>query len=377
MTAASPRAAEAGPAVVPAQAQHPGRRAEQEDACGFSRADDAAFVAHAGHLAVLADGMGGGPNGRWASAQAVQAFIEAYHAKSADEAIPDALRRALDAANRLVHEQAAQQNAVDRMGTTLVAAVVHDGHLHWLGVGDSRAYRFDPQLTPRLLQLTVDHRYGALLEERVARGELSTGEALAHPLRDALTSYLGRARVPQCDASTSPDPLGPGALVLLCSDGLTQALDDATLDALLDAVGPDAGPQAVCDRLLQAALARGLPDQDNVSLAVLQVPQPGQHFATGTATRAAPELPPARPAPRRQRAPRPPRRPWWRQPLAWGGVAAAGTALLLAGLARQPAPPSTGASPVADPRPSIDLLSLPAASAASAASASSTTSSRP
>jgi hypothetical protein len=85
---------------------------------------DAATAAHGGHLAVLADGMGGGRNGLWAAEQAVQAFIHTYQAKTADEAVPAALQRAMHAANAVVHDEAQRLSAVDRMGTTLAAAVV-------------------------------------------------------------------------------------------------------------------------------------------------------------------------------------------------------------------------------------------------------------
>lgn len=344
--------------IDPAQAQHQGRRDSQQDACGFSSRHDAAFAAHGGHLAVLADGMGGMRNGLWAASHAVQAFIETYQTKTPDESIPAALQRALSAANGVVHAEAERLNAVDRMGTTLAVAVVRGLELHWLNVGDSRVYLVEDG---HLMCLSTDHSYAQILKLRVHRGELSAGEAMGHPLRHALTSYLGRPEPVQHAASTAAVQLRPGARVLLCSDGLTQALDDERIRALMTGSAQDA-----CDRLLQAALARALPDQDNTTAVVLHVPRPGEWFDAGTISQAvydpqAQQLAAAaqavsgqQPAP----APGDAGRPRWQHPLWWAGAAAAAGALALLWLARpSPAP----APPPARGGPSVDLLQPPPA----------------
>lgn len=337
-------------AIDPAQAQHQGRRDSQQDACGFSNLADAGFATHGGHLAVLADGMGGMRNGLWAASHAVQAFIEAYQAKAAAETIPDALQRALTAANDVVHAEAERLGAVDRMGTTLAVAVVHGLSLHWLNVGDSRVYLVEDG---HLLCLSTDHSYAQILQLRVHRGELSAGEALGHPLRHALTSYLGRPGPVQHAASTAPVQLRPGARVLLCSDGLTQALDDAQIRALMQG-----SAQQACDGLLQAALARALPDQDNTTAVVLHVPRPGEEPDAGTISQAvydprvlrpaAAAEPPATAAPGRWR-------PRWREPLWWAGAVAALGAAALLWLAR-PAPTPVAAPAAGRGGPSVDLI---------------------
>ncbi|MBP7668215.1 MAG: serine/threonine-protein phosphatase [Burkholderiaceae bacterium] len=346
------------PAIDPAQAQHQGRRESQQDAFGFSNLADADFAAHAGYLAVLADGMGGMRNGLWSASHAVQAFIEAYHAKTADETIPAALQRSLVAANAVVHEEAERLNSVDRMGTTLAVAVVRGLELHWLNVGDSRVYLAEDG---HLMCLSTDHSFAEILRLRVHRGELSAGEALGHPLRHALTSYLGRPEPVQHAASRAAVQLRPGAWVLLCSDGLTQALDDEQIAAQLNG-----GAQQACDRLLDMALARKLPDQDNTTAVVLHVPRPGQVPEAGSVSRAvygvapilqraAPDgaVPPA--------AARPPlRRPRWREPLWWAGAAAALCAVGLFWLSRPPTAPQPAAA-VGRSGPAVDLLA-PAAS---------------
>jgi protein phosphatase len=355
--------------VDPAQAQHVGRRATQQDAFGFSTVSDEAFMAHGGQLAVLADGMGGLRHGLWSATQAVQAFIEAYQLKTADEPVADALQRARRAANAVVHGEAVRLDLVDRMGTTLAAAVVRGLELHWLNVGDSRVYLGEDG---HLLCLSTDHRFAEVLLQRVHRGELSAGEALSHPLREALTSYLGRPEPLVQAASEAPVQLRPGAWVLLCSDGLTQALDDDAIRAQLH--GP---AQEACDRLLQAALARGLPDQDNVTAVVLHVPRPGQALDTGSSSRGvygqapgrllpAAWTPASTPAPAASPVPDaagPEARPRWREPLWWAGAVAAVGAVGLLLLARTAGPGSIP-TPQAASRagPSIDLLAAPPAS---------------
>lgn len=354
-------------AIDPAQAQHMGRRDSQQDAFGFSNLADEAFALHGGHLAVLADGMGGMRNGLWSASHAVQQFITAYQAKTADESVAAALRRALHAANAVVHDEAGRLNAVDRMGTTFAAAVVRGLELHWLNVGDSRVYLCEDG---HLMRLSTDHSYGHILRLRVHRGELSAGEALSHPLRHALTSYLGRPEPIEHAASTAAVQLRPGAWVLLCSDGLTQALDDEQIAAHLQGTA-----QQACDRLLQAAMARGLPDQDNTTAVVLHVPRAEQAPDAGSVSRALPGARRVAGGPAAATAatavtakpatPTPLARSRWREPLWWAGAAAAIGAGALLWLAR-PAADAVPAPAAAASRagPAIDLLAAPAQPAA-------------
>jgi hypothetical protein len=148
--------------------------------------------------------------------------------------------------------------------------------------------------------------------------------------------------------------------VLLCSDGLTQALDDEQIGAQLQG-----GAQHACHRLLQAALDRALPDQDNVSAALLHLPAPGEEPEAATLSQAVYELPPAVRPPRPAPAPAAPARPRWREPLALLGLGAALGAALLTWLAWPAARPPTPAAAGLERRsgPAVDLLA-PAASGA-------------
>ncbi|RMH11058.1 MAG: serine/threonine protein phosphatase [Gemmatimonadetes bacterium] len=237
-------------------AQHIGAREEQQDAFGFSDVADPDVLGHAGLLALVADGMGGGHDGGQAARAASSAFIAAYEAKPADQPVPDALLDALDAANRAV---VAVRGALEEgeVGTTLMAAVFLPGRLYWLSVGDSRAYLLrDGALT----RLTHDHSVETDLFRQVVRGGLDREAALADPERAYLTSYLGLDTVPAAYRTLRSFPLKDGDRLLLCSDGIYGALDEASLRTHL-AGGAVADPEALVERIV--GLAR--PGQDNLT----------------------------------------------------------------------------------------------------------------
>jgi protein phosphatase len=242
----------------PGNAQHAGAREEQQDAFAFSDADDHAFVAHGGVLAVVADGMGGLDGGRAASAAAVRAFLQTYCAKGPEDAIPTALERSLQAASAAVQAAAPEPDRAG--GTTLVAAVLHETGLHWVSVGDSRVYLIR---AGEVAQVTLDHIYARELDARAAAGALSASEAAAHPERESLVSYLGQGPVAEVDRSVRPLPLRLDDLVLVCSDGVYRALTDAEM-AAVSAAARD--PQGVCEALVAAVLAKQLPQQDNCTV---------------------------------------------------------------------------------------------------------------
>ncbi len=245
---------------IPGNAQHVGARSEQQDSFGFSVVDDPPFVAHGGALAVVADGMGGLAHGRTASTLATRAFILAYIGKSPDESIPSALKRSLDAANDAVLEGSMTAGADETLGTTLAAAVVHEGNLHWISAGDSRVYLWRGN---RVFQVTTDHVYAVELEAKASRGLISKTVAERDPDRASLVSYLGMPR-PTVDRNEKPFPLEEADLVLVCSDGLYRALSEDEMAAI---DGRD--PQAVCESLVQRAIAKALAQQDNVTVAAI------------------------------------------------------------------------------------------------------------
>jgi len=250
----------------PGNAQHIGSRENQEDSFAFSDPSDRRLVEHGGVLAVVADGMGGMSHGGAASATAVRAFRTAYEAKRPEESIPQALLRALHRANAEVITLARTVGAVGEVGSTLAAVVVHERGLYWISVGDSRVYH---HRSGRLWQITSDHTYAHELDERVAAGSLTEEEAQADPERGSLTSYIGRASLIRIDRCLKPFPLVADDVILLCSDGLYGTLGEAEITA---AITPD--PQRLCERLVEAAIGRRRPGQDNVTVLALKCEEP-------------------------------------------------------------------------------------------------------
>lgn len=253
--------------LLAGNAQDTGKRQAQEDAFGYSALDDAAFISHGGRAAVLCDGMGGMRHGADAASTAVRAFQQAYALKTPDESPPEALERAVKFANYSVYQEAVRRSATGQMGCTLVAVVVRGIELYCIHAGDSRAYKWDGN---QLGQLTVDHNYARVLNSFVAQREITQGEADQHPRRDELTSYLGRKDLPFVDVTTAPVRLTKGEWVLLCSDGLHGVLSSTEIGAELRG-----SPSQAARRLIERALERCMPEQDNVTVVVFRVEPDG------------------------------------------------------------------------------------------------------
>jgi serine/threonine protein phosphatase PrpC len=214
--------------------------------------------------AVLADGMGGLRAGEVASATAVAVIMERLTGPAGgigqgNGTLPTAtlLRDALGAANRRVRALAESRRDYAGMGTTVVIGALHDGRFVAAHVGDSRAYRFR---AGELARLTDDH---SLVQQLVEQGILSPDEARRSPNRNIVTRAVG------IEDDVEPDvtevDARDGDLFLLCSDGLTDMVDDPTIARCCAEFGSD--PKQIVDALIEAALSGG--GFDNVSVVAL------------------------------------------------------------------------------------------------------------
>jgi PPM family protein phosphatase len=210
----------------------------------------------------VADGLGGHQGGEVASAMAVEplAALDGHAFADAREAA-EALAEAIREANLAILRRARSDPELWGMGTTVTAAAVAgDRVLQLAHVGDSRAYLL--RAGAPLRQLTIDH---TVVQEAVARGLLTRQQAAVHPQRGVVTRAVGLD--PQVPVDL-PEPLElePGDQVLLCSDGLTEVVDDEPIAAVLasQADGDDA-----CSALIAAANQGGGPD--NVTVVLLRV----------------------------------------------------------------------------------------------------------
>lgn len=246
--------------IVPSNYQHRGARERQEDAFAISYLEDQELVKQKGVLAVVADGMGGLSVGEEASQVAVEIFFKEFYLTPPEASVRQGLSRAMKVANSAVFDLALKDGEVVDMGTTLTAALIYGDTLYWVSAGDSRIYHFkDGDLS----QLTRDHVYANELKEDVINGRITREEAEKHPERDYLTSYLGLFEVPEMDLGQELLPLNPGDAVMICSDGLYNALTVQEMAGIIRN-----GSIHAAEQLVKTALSKNLTYQDNITVVV-------------------------------------------------------------------------------------------------------------
>ena len=243
---------------LPGNAQHIGARHSQQDSFGFADPEDREFIEHAGFLAIVCDGMGGMEYGDAASRTAVRAFLDAYQRKTPEETIPDALVRSVHEANDQVLTLAASLGLVEGIGTTLVAAALHDTSLYFVSVGDSGLFHVSHG---EMRTINRPHIFANVLDAAVARGTMSHEDAMNHPERESLTSYIGAQRLEEIDRNVDPLPLGEDDVILLASDGLFKTLDAEEMVACCTG-HPQKWPEALVER----TIAKKREYQDNVTV---------------------------------------------------------------------------------------------------------------
>lgn len=212
-------------------------------------------------LALLADGVGGSSAGEVASRMAVSTLLELIPyplvTTSVDECC-ETLRRAIEQANRRIFE-GGRDAPFRGMSSTLVALWLCEGQAIFAHVGDSRIYRLRNGL---LTQLTVDH---SLVQEMVDSGVISRDEALHSTRRHIITRALGVRESVEVDIAVAS--LSPGDRYLLCSDGLSDMVDDTALAALL-AMEDKPLPSRVDELIERANLCGG---EDNIAALLVAV----------------------------------------------------------------------------------------------------------
>lgn len=204
-------------------------------------------------LCVVCDGMGGAKSGNVASTLAVDVFVDeirrSWKPGMEQDKVDQMLRSAVKLANFTVFDQAAQFEEFDGMGTTLVAALIHNRNATIVNVGDSRCYGIDRS---GIRQITKDH---SLVQLMVDRGELTAEVAKTYPGKNFITRAIGTEALVMCDIYHQS--LNRGDYLLLCTDGLSNLMDD---QEILFEVVHGVNKQHCCKRLLNIAVSRGAPD---------------------------------------------------------------------------------------------------------------------
>lgn len=231
--------------------------------------DSVAFSAEHG-FALLADGMGGYNAGEVASSMAIAVVGEALKTglmslqaepaqEERDAKLKQLLVDSIRQANAAILGAARSQPEYSGMGTTLVAALINSQNILIAHVGDSRAYRFRKE---QLAQITRDH---SLLQEQIDAGLISPEQARHSHYRNLVTRAVGVDD--EVDVEVHVHRAEPGDIYLLCSDGLTDIVDDEAISVVMrdrpNALEP------ICSELVRLANENG--GFDNTSVVLIKV----------------------------------------------------------------------------------------------------------
>jgi protein phosphatase len=222
-------------------------------------------------LLVLADGMGGYNAGEVASGIAVKTIVNLVReqVEREDLSVPDGesglsrptivLRDAIHRANKIIYQTARTQPQCEGMGTTVVAALFFDNKITIAHVGDSRLYR---RRSDKFEQVTMDH---SLLQELVDRGFYSAEEAQRAANKNYVTRALGVE--PNVDVEIQDVPVQKGDLYMLCSDGLSDMVEDEDIHLTINTFSDNL--DTVAKQLIQLTNDNG--GRDNVSVVMAHV----------------------------------------------------------------------------------------------------------
>lgn len=268
LTAASPAPL---PTIKTASATHTGKnRPTNQDACQVTTL----LSPHPTPMILLlvADGMGGAQAGEFASSiashTAAHVLTQALQDSlpNTDEAWATLLRDIVHHVNHTIYTQAQTNPHYQGMGTTLTMLVVTHTRCHLAHIGDSRAYLININGVTddgaQIVQISSDH---SLVARLVDIGQLTPAEARTHPQRNVLYRALGVD--PTADPDVLTQPIQQGDIVLCCSDGLTNHVEDSELAQVVLATND---PRIACHRLIALANQRG--GWDNISVALGYVP---------------------------------------------------------------------------------------------------------
>ena len=213
-------------------------------------------------LCVVCDGMGGAKSGNVASQLAADVFCREVESSWTPgqnrDKTSQTLQSAVKVANMTVFDQSRQIEEFEGMGTTLVAVLIQGKNATVVNVGDSRAYKIDRM---GIRQITKDH---SLVQLMVDRGEIAAEVARTYPGKNLITRAIGTEPTVMTDVFQTE--LEKGDCLLLCSDGLSNMMDD---QEILFEVAHGVNKQLCCQRLLDIVKGRGAPD--NVTSALIMI----------------------------------------------------------------------------------------------------------
>jgi protein phosphatase len=216
-------------------------------------------------LFVLCDGLGGYNAGEIAATMAVSSLLAGLddalalaHAGDSGFQPEQALAQALVSRNESIHRAASHSSMYEGMATTAVVAWFLGDRLWTAHAGDSRMYRWRHN---ELLQITRDHSFS---QELLDAGMITEDEARQLPAKNLVTRAIGAS--PELQPEINQHAIVPGDQYLLCSDGLTEMIEDSLIAAIL--AGADANLALAAQRLVDAAIVAG--GRDNCSVVLVR-----------------------------------------------------------------------------------------------------------
>lgn len=208
------------------------------------------------NLFIVADGMGGHNAGEYASRFCVEFFTQRI-AESDVVAPISSIETALAETNEALIQKAKEQSELEGMGTTFVVATIFDKEMYVANIGDSRLYVIGKEMR----QITEDH---SLVEAMVKTGEIDRSEARLNPNKNIITRALSS------NGMAVPDffevNLEDGDTVLMCSDGLTNMLEDETIEQI---IRENEDPKVAADMLVKSANMNG--GKDNIAIIIIKI----------------------------------------------------------------------------------------------------------
>ena len=207
------------------------------------------------NLFVVADGMGGHNAGDYASSHAVQTLVDEIR-RDADFNPIKVIRHAIETANTEILERSRREEHLRGMGTTIVVCTVVGHYAYVANVGDSRLYVIQGEIH----QVTKDH---SLVQEMVRMGEIKPEEARNHPDKNIITRAVGV--LPEVTADFFEISLKPGDEILMCSDGLTNMIED---DEIRHIVLGQRDIVEKAEKLIETANRNG--GKDNITVVLIE-----------------------------------------------------------------------------------------------------------
>jgi len=220
-----------------------------------------------GILTIVADGMGGHASGEIASQMAVDLISEIYYADKTKSA-PDALKNAIEQANKQIYETSLTDEKMFGMGTTVIALVLLNDKAFSAHVGDSRLYRLRGQ---NMEMMTLDH---SQVMEMVKYGIISMEEARNHDDKNVILRAVGTQPAVEVELSES-FTVEANDQFLLCSDGLCDMLEDEAIRGIW-AAAKDV--HAAGEQLIEQAKENG--GHDNITVGIVRVSPQGDAEAS-------------------------------------------------------------------------------------------------